>query len=129
MNIETIVQDLKVLVGGATGYAEYALRREGPIGAPNTGVYRVVVMGIGQTKVVGMGRYADFAIVVMNPASAGDVNQSNLDAAIQSEELTTVLHQYAGEDAQTAEEISSEIIRESGRIVITMTARVNYKLS
>lgn len=131
MNIKTLLGDIKRLVGDLTGYQEHSPRLADnatqAADAPNTGIFRVVVLGTGQQKVAGMDRYADLAIVVANPISGGDANQTNEDGAVQAEELLTVIAAYDGEEAQTQETLEAAMIREHGRQVTTIQARVNYK--
>jgi hypothetical protein len=132
--IKQIASDLKTLVAGATGYVEYSPPNQGsPTAAknvPNTGVFRVVMVGVGRIrKDGGMNRYAEFVVVVLDPLSGGDPNASNLEASIQAESLIGVIGDYSGADAQTQEEIDSTISRESGRTVTALTFRVHYKLT
>lgn len=131
MNIKTLLHDIKNLVAAGTGYQEFSPRRQNDTGrqdAPNSGVFRVVVMGAGKTKHAGLNRYADLVVVIMRPLSGGDANKSNEDAAEQTEALISTLADYDGTEAQTGLEIDAELIRESGRMVSTVQIRVNYKL-
>jgi hypothetical protein len=134
MNITTVVNDIKTLIAGATNYAEHQPRiseNMTPVqDAPNTGVYRVVVMGTGQIKYyAGLTRYADLAIITANPLSGGDANKTNEDMAIQAERLLTVIADYTGSEAMTEESLESTLNRDAGRSIITISARILYKYS
>lgn len=131
MNAATVLREIKNLVAGSTGYNEHTPRRSNDAGrpeAPNSPVFRVVILGTGQTKHAGLRRYVELAIVLSAPLSGGDANKSNLDAAVEAEALITDLTDYDSAEAQTEQEIDSDIGRESGRVVTTISCRVNYKL-
>lgn len=133
MNIQAVIDDLKCLVKTATCFVEHSPRQtqymDAVQDAPNTGVFRVVVMGTGKTKQAGLNRYADVAIVIAEPLSGGDANKTNEEAAVKAEELTTVIADYAGIEAMTQEEIETTINRDAARSVITISARIIYKLT
>jgi len=131
MNIEQVIHDIKALVADATGYREHLPRMSENTmagnNAPNAGVYRVAVLGAGKQKQVGLNRYADLAVVLSVPLSGADMNKTNEQAAIEAERIIDTLADYDGEEAQTAEAVEAELIREAGRQVSTFACRVNYK--
>ena len=133
MNIEQLIADYKALIAAATGYTEHQPRiteTQRPMqGSPNAGVYRLVVLGTGKMKQVSFNRWAELAVVTSAPMSGGDANKTNLETAIQAESLIDTLADYAGEEAQTTEEVEAEITREAGRSIITYAFRCNYKLT
>lgn len=131
MNIKTLLHEIKALVADKTGFVEHSPRLADTAtptrDSPNAGVFRVVVLGTGKARATaGLNRYADLAVVVANPLSGGDANQTNEDAAVQAEELIEILDDYDTDDAQTDETIEAALIREHGRQVTTISCRVNY---
>jgi len=131
VNVQTLLHEIKALVEDYTHFNEHDPRLADTAtptrDSPNTGVYRVVVLGLGKDRAVGgLNRYADLAVVVANPISGGSMNETNENAAIQAEELATVLADYDTDDAQTAEAVEATMIREHGRQVSTFALRVNY---
>jgi hypothetical protein len=135
MKITDVIADLKRIVQGATNYQEHSPRLSEyattPVqDAPNTGVFRVVVMGTGRQKALaGCDRYADIAIVVAEPLSGGDANKTNEEAAISAERLSGIIGDYDASEAYTDESVDATITRDAGRSIITMTARINYHYS
>lgn len=132
MNLEKLVLDVKKIFHEATGYAEYNPRISRDVSNeafPNTGVFRVVMVGTGQARIAGAGRYVDFIGVLVTPLSGGDANQSNLDTAVEAENMITELSDYAGDDTSVSEEINNTISRESGRMVSSFEFRISYKLT
>ena len=132
MNISTLVDAIKVLVQESTGYNEFTPRASKETkqeSLPNTGIFRVVVLGEGKKKAQGCDRYTDLVVVIVLPLSGGDSNKSNMDSAIETESLISDLADFAEDDTCISEEINSQISRESGRVVSTISFNVAYKLS
>jgi len=133
MNVLTVIKDIKTVVAGETGFVEHQPRSsdyDNPVeNAPNTGVFRVVVIGTGQIKLTGVNRYVDLAIVVAEPLSGGNANQTNETAAIKAENLISALAEYAGSEAYADESIDVQISRNEGRSVTTVGVQINYKFT
>lgn len=133
MNLTTAISEIKAIVQAATCFVEHSPRVSEyatPVqDAPNVGVYRVVVMGTGQIKHAGLTRYVDLAIVTAEPLSGGDANRTNEESALQAEELVTALEAYDSDDAMTEESIEATLNRDAGRSIITISARILYKLT
>jgi hypothetical protein len=131
MNVTTLTNDIKRIVAGATNYVEHQPRISEyaqPVqDAPNTGVFRVVVMGLGKTKHAGLDRYADLAVAIAEPLSGGDANKTNEESAIRAERIVTALEAYDATEAHTDEIIDATLSRDAGRSIITIGARINYK--
>lgn len=133
MNAAQVIIDIKRVVADETGFSEHRPRlapNQAPtMNAPNAGIYRVVVVGAGKTKQVGLNRYLDLAVVTSAPLSGADLNKSNEQAAIAAESMVEALADYDGEEAQTQEDVECDLIREAGRQIATYEFRVAYKFT